>query len=139
MPLFGKLLSQPQRLKLERLNRMAKYGSPPYTINFPVTVAGAYVEYNIATQFPAAKRYEPLDTLEIVNSGAVALQLNINGSGGEVLHVPANSVRTVVDTPIWQLRVTNLDAAIATVLGLVRISIRRSPLDADKVARGGGI
>jgi hypothetical protein len=139
MPLFGKLLSQPQRLKLERLNRISKYGSPPYTINFPVTIAGAYVEYNIATTFPAAKKYEPLDTLEVVNSGGVALQVNINGSGGEQMHVPANSVRTVKDTPIWQLRVTNLDAAIATVLGLVRISLRRAPLDADTVARGSNL
>jgi len=118
------------------LDRVNKYGSPLYSFWLPATAAGISVDYSLETQFPASKKYEPLDWIKVVNNDAVDIRLQLNGNNDVDELIPAGTTVILSDTPIWQYRITNQDAAVATILYAIRISLQRQPLDADKVARG---
>jgi len=72
----------------------------------------------------------------VVNNDAVDIRLQLNGNNDVDELIPAGTTVILSDTPIWQYRITNQDAAVATILYAIRISLQRQPLDADKVARG---
>lgn len=121
---------------LTRLDRIRKEGSPFYTWQMPVTAATLTSQIDVNTQFPLSRKYAPLDFLEIVNNDVVNLTLLINGAGGDALSVPAGTIRKVIKKAISWVGVRNDDAATATTLNLITVSLRREPLTVDDVARG---
>jgi len=139
-PLFYNLLKGNQKMRLNRQRRVMREGSPKYHYDVPVIAADyAYVEFDIATYFPRAKKYEPLDSCLIINNDAVAIGLNFNGSGSDLYIVPAGTIRRISReevAAIWQVRITNLDTANASVEHTIDIEFWRAPEDADSLARG---
>jgi len=120
---------------LTRLERIKKEGSPFYTWIVPVTAATAQSAIDIATQFPLARKYAPLDWLEIVNNDAVDLTLILNGQGGEYLNVPAATTRPVIGKALWRIAVRNDDAVADSVLNAIVVTLRRQPKTIDMVAQ----
>ena len=137
MPLLQFTLTPFQRRKLDRQNRVNKYGSPVYALNVAALAATAVRDYAVATTWPAALKYSfnggGLDWLELVNNDTVDLLLTVNGSGGNSYYVPASTTRTIKDM-FTLFRLENLDAAVTTTLGLVRIRAQKRPMDADDAA-----
>lgn len=136
-PLFKNIIPTHQRIALNRLKRVDTQGSPIYPFNVPQIAASSYLERDIQTQFPAARKYEPLDWTEIVNNDVVDIALYLNGVGGDYYYVPAGTSRTISRVAVWQYRITNLSAVTATVAAAIRMSFQRLALDADEVARRG--
>jgi len=101
----------------------------------PATAAAGIATIEIAHQFPMAKKYEPLDWLEVCNNDAVDLTLIINGN--TMLPVPSGTIRTVDNYALWQIGIRNDDAAVATTLNAVIVSLRRQPMTIDEWARRG--
>lgn len=137
-PLLYNMLKGSQKMQLNRLKRVLQEGSPRYHYNVGVLAAGVYVEIDIATHFPRAKKYEPLDTIVIINNDTVGIEVLINGLGGDAYIIPAGTIRTITreQTPaIWKLRITNLDTTTAVTVNLIDIDIWRAPEDADSAAR----
>jgi len=134
-PLFKNIIPVYQRIALNRLKRIDEVGSPVYPFNVPVIAAATYIEQDIASQFPAARKYQPLDWTEIINNDTVDLNLYLNGTGGDYYHIPAGTTRIINRTAVWQYRLTNCDAVTDTTLGKVKISFQRLSLDADEQAR----
>ena len=118
-----------------RQQRIKKEGSEYFSWTVPVTAAGVTSHINIGQQFTQARKYEPLDWLEICNNDVVNLALIINGD--TVLPIPAGTMRTVDNQALWQIGIRNDDAAAATVLNLVQVTLRRQPLTIDQWARRG--
>lgn len=117
----------------ERVARALEQGSPPYRWIVPVTAAAATSVLYPDTDLPASRRYAPLDWLEIVNmEGAITLTLTINGV--EVHTVPPNTVRTIEDTALRHIAVTNTGAG-NTTLGDIIVTVMRAPMTADRAAR----
>lgn len=119
---------------LIRQERIKKEGSEYFSYIVPVTIAGAISYIEIANQFPRAKKYEPLDWIEVVNNDAMALTLIINGNTH--LPVPAGTIRTVDNSALWEIGIRN-DGAINTTLNLILLTLRRQPVTIDDWARRG--
>jgi len=125
-------------MRLNRLRRVMVEGSPRYHYDVGAIAATAYTEIDIATYFPRAKKYEPLDTMVIINNDTVNIAVRLNGLNGDVYICTAGTIRTITreQTPaIWKMRITNLDAANAVTVNLIDIDIWRAPEDADSIAR----
>jgi len=132
---------RPPGPQARRNQRVFQEGSPPYTWTIGVLAAAATIAIYLDTQFPASRKYAPLDKVEIVNSDVVDLTVTINGV--EPYDVPAGAIRTVADgVGIRHCQVTNDDAAVATTAGAVVLRFQKKPADADSILRrvfGGAI
>jgi len=121
-------------LKQERRDVSNRDGSPSFLHTFGVIAATTGREYiEIAERFPAARRYEPLDTVQITNRATESLSLEINGT--VITIVPSSSVFTLADQAIWSLALLNTEAT-ATTDAEITARFLRAPLTADKIARG---
>lgn len=137
-PLLYNLLKAPQKMQINRLRRVMREGSPKYHYDLGVIAAGVYVEFDIQTQFPRARKYEPLDSCLVINNDAVDIGINFNGSGGDLYIIPAGTIRRVSreEMPaIWHVRITNLDAVAAVTVDMIDLELWRAPEDADSIAR----
>ncbi len=120
-----------------RQERIKKEGSEYFTWQVGVVAATVLSHIEIARQFPRAKKYEPLDWIEVVNNeSAINLTLTING--GETFPVPAGTIRTLDNKKLWEISVTNNHAADSTTAGLVVVTLRRQPKTIDDWARRQG-
>lgn len=115
-----------------RQERIKREGSPYYTWTVPVTGAAAVSGIHVPTQFPASRKYEPLDWLEIVNNEA-ANNLTLTLNSDTTFSVPAGTIRTISGKALWTIAVTN-DGGADTTLGLIVVTIRREPMTIDKWA-----
>ena len=119
---------------VSRLERIKREGSPNYLYALPVTAAAAVVTLNIQQQFPESRKYEPLDSIEIVNNEpANALTITINGL--DAYYCPAGTIRHIHGRGIalWQVAITN-NGAGATTLGLVQLTLKKEAMTIDKWA-----
>ena len=140
MPTFYQLLSGIQKQKINRLSRVMREGSPKY--RFTVTTglaAGAWEGFDINRQFPRAAKYQPLDSCRVINNDAVDIAITFNGRADELYFiVPAGTIRRISReevAAIWNVIITNLDAAAVVVANMINCEFWRSPEDADSVAR----
>ncbi len=128
-------ISKLRNIYLVRQERIKREGSPYYTWIVPVTATTATSVIYVPTQFPQARKYEPLDWLEIQNNETTNnLTLTINQ--GDSFPVAAGVIRTVESKALWTLAVTNNGGA-NTTLGNIIVTIRRQPMTIDKWAQRG--
>lgn len=124
------------RITIERFRRVKREGSPPYVWNVPATNAGLTATIHVPTQFPASRKYEPLDYIEIVNNEtACPLTLTINGNTTEQRLIPSSSIKTIHGNGValWSIALTN-NGAGATTLGSIYCTLQREPQTIDRWA-----
>lgn len=122
-----------QRLRKEergkhsvRVARIKKEGSEPFVWNVPATAAGAYSYIKISDQFPRARKYEPLDFIEIINNeNTNGIIVYINGRQEQYV-MPAKTMRAVDGLHVYSVEVYNEGAAITT-LNNIRITVQKLP------------
>lgn len=135
VPVFGDKLS---RSKITRSQRVLKEGSPKFHYDVGVLAAGANVAFDIFSQYPLARKYEPLDTMVIINNDNVAISVRVNSDAGDLYIVPAGAIRIVDKGELgavrW-VRITNLDAAIAVTANRIDIDFSKSAASVDELAR----
>lgn len=119
---------------ISRLERIKREGSPDYHYNLPVTIPAAVDQIHLPTQFPESRKYQPLDSMEIVNNEA-ANAINVQVNGQDNFYCPAGTIRTVHGKGIalWQIWTTNLGVA-NTTLGLIRFTFKKEAMTIDKWA-----
>ena len=122
-----------QRTWFTRQERIKKEGSEWFTWAVPATAATVIVNINIGQQFTRSRKYEPLDTIEIQNNDVVDITVILNND--EFLPIAAGVIRTIGNHPIRQVGIRNDDAAVATTINKVIISLRRDPQTIDQWAR----
>lgn len=123
-------------ITIDRIERIKREGSPAYVWTVPVTAPTATSVIHVPTQFPESRKYEPLDSLEIVNNEASNdITVVINGSDSR--YVPAGTIRTIHGTgvAVWHIAVTN-NGAGNTTLGKVILTVQKEPMTIDKWAQG---
>jgi len=114
-----------------RKRRVDLDGSPNFLHTFGEILTGANEFVDLATDFPASRRYAPLKELVITNNTSEILDLEINGVPFSV--VPAGVISTITQA-IWNFRLTNNDAGTAAA-GLALANIYTPALGADEAAR----
>lgn len=136
MNLLDMLVSPKLYSRTDRERRIAQEGSPVYTWTPAIIAATAFSKIDLNTQFPASRKYAPLDRVEIVNNDVVNLTVTLNGT--EAYAVPAGVIRTIGDNDkigITECQVTNLDAAVASIAGMIVLRFQRKPVNVDNLAR----
>lgn len=119
---------------VSRIERIKREGSPNYEYILPVTAALAVTTFYVPTQFPASRKYQPLDFIEIVNNEAAnPLLVTINNQDGN--YCPAGTIRMIhgKGVALWQVAITNLGGGVTT-LGLVRMTLKKEAMTIDKWA-----
>lgn len=130
-----------QEVYNSRQAKLKREGSPYFNWIVPAIAALGVAYIDIYTQFPLARRFEPLDEIEVSNNGANVLVLVLNGGGAGVLGngdsfpVPNGVIRKISSKPIWRIAITNADAVNATILGTILVTIRKMPKTIDQWAR----
>lgn len=124
----------PKGTIIDRTERIKREGSPRYPWTVPVTATTASVSIHVPTQFPRSRKYEPLDSLEIVNNEA-ANDITVTINGGDVYLCPAGTIRTIRGKGIalWHIRVTNNGGA-NTTLGAIILTMQKEAMTIDKWA-----
>ena len=117
---------------LVRQERIKRQGSPYYTWVVPVTATTATSVISVESQFREARKYEPLDWIEISNNDVQDLTLTING--GDRFPVPAGTIRTISNKALWHIAITN-DGGANTVLNKIIVTLQKQALTIDKWAR----
>ncbi len=117
---------------VSRLERIKREGSPDYHYNLPITAPAAIAHIYIPTQFPLSRKYEPLDSMEIVNN-SVAEPINVVVNGNDAYYCPAGTIRTVhgAGIALWTIAIENLGVG-ATVLGEIRFTFKKEAMTIDK-------
>jgi len=136
MSLFELANIRPRRgVTIDRLERIKREGSPPYVWQVPATAAGATSVIYVPTQFPASRKYEPLDSIEIVNNEATN-DLTIAINGKDRRPIPAGTIRTIHGSGIalWHIAITN-DGAAVTTLNKITLTLQKEPMTIDKWAQ----
>jgi len=137
MNLF-KLISPQARTKLNRLKRTLVEGSPKYHYDLAAIAAGAQAYIDLSTDYPLARKYQPLDTILIINNDAVGISLVFNSPASAPYIIPAGVIRTISRDEvgaIWNITVTNLDALAAVVVNMIDFEIWKSPEEATDILR----
>lgn len=119
---------------IERSARIKREGSPVFVWTPAAIAAGAHLAIEVRGQFPASRKYEPLDSIEIVNNEAANdLTLTINGT--EQRYIPAGTIKLIHGrgVALWHLDLENL-GGVATTLGQIVISLQKEPYTIDKWA-----
>lgn len=131
---LGQCFRPKQGLVLDRIARIKREGSPVYSWTPGVINAGATAVIEVGQQFPASRKYAPLDSIELVNNEtANDLMLTING--GDQRYCPAGTIRQVHGrgVALWHIAITN-NGAVATTAGLVRASLQKEAMTIDRWA-----
>jgi hypothetical protein len=121
-------------LTIIRSERVKKEGSPYYTYTMPALAAADSVAIALEQQFPEARKYFPLDWLQISNNEA-ANDLLLAVNGNMTFPVPAGTIQTIKNQPFWHVRITN-QGGLTTTLNKVVLTFQRQALTVDDVARG---
>ena len=109
-----------------------RYGSPKFFYIFGAIAAAGSESVEIASEFPAARKYAPLMELVIKNGSAEALDLFLNGS--RVSRLPPGTIETWTNTAVWSVQLTNNDTSTAAA-GTVTMNVYSPGRTADQAAR----
>ena len=109
-----------------------KYGSPKFFHIFGALAAGGSESVEIASEFPAARKYAPLMELVVKNGSSEAIDLSLNGS--RVSRLPAGTIETWTNTAIWSDQLTNNDTSTA-VAGTITMNVYTPGRTADQASR----
>jgi len=117
-----------------REKRIRVSGSPYYQISLGVITAGSMEVYDYdSDELKPAKKYSPLDTIEITNDDLVAIEVCLNQR--DKFYVPRSTVKEISEHPIHRISVKNLDAATSTTADKIVLALSKSPLTTDKYVR----
>lgn len=119
---------------LDRLTRIKREGSPVYVWTPGAIAAGATAVIETNNQFPASRKYAPLDSIEIVNNEA-ANDIMVIINGGDQRYCPAGTIRHIHGrgVALWHIAVRN-DGAAVTTAGAIVISLQKEPYTVDRWA-----
>ena len=117
-----------------RLERVKREGSPNFIYPLPAIAAGVTDTIHVPTQFPLSRKYQPLDSLEIVNNEA-ANPLIVIINAGDVYYCPAGTIRSISGTGIalWTIDIVNQGGGVTT-LGQVYLTLKKEAMTIDKWA-----
>lgn len=120
-------------ITIDRLERIKREGSPPYVWTVPVTAASASSVIYVPSQFPDCRKYEPLDSLEIVNNeSAIDITVIINGNDSRLC--PAGTIRLIHGSGVslWHIAIRNDHASLSTTLNRIVLTLQKEPMTIDK-------
>lgn len=110
-------------------------GSQVFEYTAPIIAAGSSITIRISDQFPRARLFEPLDSIEVINNSAQPITLQLN-TPNEIYTIPAYMVKPLSRKPIRQFTLINSGIA-DTVAGDIIVHVKRLPPNIQYVSNIG--
>ena len=112
-----------------REKRIQKAGSPYFNLECGVIAALGVVAYSCEDVDARARKYYPLDSIEMTNLSTENMTLQLDD--GDAFIVPGGTIKAIEDKPYRRFRITNRDAVNATEAGEILIQMKRLPITRD--------
>lgn len=127
-----------QGITISRQRRIKREGSQPFVWIPGAIAASATSVIDPRQQFPASRKYEPLDSIEVVNN-ETANDLTLTINGNDTYYIPAGTIRSVSGSGValWHIALTNNGGAVTTQ-GNIVATIQKQPYTIDKWSRENG-
>lgn len=121
-------------ISLVRQERVLRNGSEYFTIKPAAISAAEFVIYDIDTssELEAARKYKPLDFLEITNNDDVDIEIQLNFA--DRFLVPKGCIKTIKNKAYYSLKVTN-KGTVSTTQDKVVLTLQRMPITTDEYIR----
>jgi hypothetical protein len=117
-----------------RQERVLREGSQYFTIKLPATAAGDFVVYDIdnSTELAAARKYKPLDMIEVINNDAVDIEISLDFQ--DTFLIPKGTIKTITERSFFIIKIKNIGAGTTTADKIV-LTLQRMPITADQYIR----
>ncbi len=120
-------------MKDGRQQRVDREGSPFFRYRVPAIAAGGFLSVDYDDISLEARKYEPLDFIQITNNSNVLLSLQI--SPGQEFPIPGGTIVIIKERAITNIRIQNRSGSVVLTAGEVEIIFQKSPITEDKVIR----
>ena len=119
---------------MDRIARIKREGSRVFVWTPGIIAPAAQAVIEVGNEFPACRKYEPLDSIEIVNNEAVNDILVII-NGGDQRYCPAGTIRHIHGrgVALWHIAIQN-NGGVNTTAGLIVVSLQKEAYTIDKWA-----
>lgn len=111
-------------------------GTPILTYKVGSISASSSFIFDIAEDKPVWKKYLPFNSVTVINNGGQAIDVFINQTLENFLHLPNGVIQTYTgDVGIWSLKITNLSATTATTANQIVMQFEREGVTSDSLAK----
>lgn len=112
-----------------RERRIQKAGSPYFNLELPTIPPQGIKAYMVTDVSEAARKYLPLDYIEVTNLAIVDVMLCLDD--GDSFIIPHGTIKSIEDKPFRRFRITNRDITNETGNAKVLIQMQRLPITID--------
>lgn len=119
---------------MDRIARIRREGSPVYPWIPGIIAPGAQAVIEVGNHFPQCRKYQPLDSIEIVNNEALN-DIYVIINSGDQRYCPAGTIRHVHGrgVALWHIAIQN-NGAVNTTAGSIVISLQKEAHTIDRWA-----
>ena len=119
-------------LRRDRALRVMRDGSPNFFMNLGAIAAGEFQYVLIESQFPKARKYQPLNSITITNNSAENVDLQINAQDYAAL--PAGVIWADTESPVWSFKISNNDSTNVAA-GEISVNLSSPPMSQSEYTR----
>ena len=119
-------------LRRQRALTALRDGSPNFFMNLGAIAAGAFQYVLVESQFPKARKYQPMMSIIITNNSGENVDLQINGQDYAAL--PAGVIWADTESPVWSFKISNNDAT-NVLAGEISVNLSSPPMSQSEYTR----
>jgi len=119
-------------LRAQRALTVLRDGSPNFYMTLGAIVAGASQYVLIESQFPKARKYQPMMNITITNNSSENVDLQVNGQ--PYASLPAGVIWADSESPVWSFKITNNDST-NVASGEIAVNLSSPPMSQSEYTR----
>ena len=119
-------------LRAQRALTVLRDGSPNFFMALGAIAAGAFQYVLIESQFPKARKYQPMMNITITNNSGENVDLQVNAQ--DYASLPAGVIWADSESPVWSFKITNNDATNVAA-GEISVNLSSPPLRQSEYTR----
>ena len=119
-------------LRRQRALTVLRDGSPNFFMNLGAIAAGAFQYVLVESQFPKARKYQPMMSITITNNSGENVDLQVNGQNYAAL--PSGVIWADTESPVWSFKISNNDST-NVLAGEISVNLSSPPMSQSEYTR----